>query len=478
MKNAFCQAHLLSSLFLLLTLPMAISAQSNLAGSWHGELDVQGTQLILTMDIHIDSAGQLAGFMHSPMQGANDIPIGRIELEGDSVRIGVSTLMATVRARLMPGDSLLTGEFNQGPFTLPITFRRISAPFEFARPQEPQRPFPYVEQEVMIPNEAADVILAGTITLPDTVGTFPAVILVTGSGPQDRNEEIMGHKPFLVISDYLTRRGVVVLRYDDRGFAGSTGDFASGTTYDFADDALAALRFLQQHPNVNPDAAGIIGHSEGGLIAQIIAARSDNPAAFIIMLAGPTISGEEILLSQIQRIQEVSGAPRRVIRRTLRDAKAVFEILKDATDSQQAAEQMEAFYAQRRARTREKHHATYGYNEEAVKQSVPAYTSPWFIAFLKTDPSNYLPKISVPMLALFGGKDVQVLDDLNIEALKTFVKQHNKTNFTWKSYPQRNHLFQVAETGSVQEYATIEETFGEKVMEEMLQFILQVTKQQ
>jgi uncharacterized protein len=472
MKNRTIPSLITICLFLL---PVLLPAQGTVAGSWFGELDIQGTKLTLTADISLDDEGKLSGLLHSPMQGAKDIPVTEIRQENDSVFITVASLMVQIRGLLLEGDTVLDCLFTQGPFTLPLILKRTDEPFSLNRPQEPQRPFPYVEQEVTIHNTLHEVALAGTLTLPDTAGRFPAVILVSGSGPQDRNEEIMGHKPFLVISDYLTRNGIAVLRYDDRGTAASSGNFATGTTEDFAEDAMAALRFLQSHPNINPEASGIIGHSEGGLIAQMIAARQDNPAAFIIMLAGPVVTGEEILLSQIKKMLETEGAPRKQIRRAVRDAEEAFDLIKKANNPQQAAAELEDFYAQRRAKTKIKHHNTYGYNEEAIQAYIPAYTSPWFIGFLKSDPASYLKKINIPMLALFGEKDVQVLPNINTRALDQLIRENQKKHFTYKTFTGRNHLFQMAETGSVTEYAIIEETFGEEVLEEMVRYIQQIT---
>lgn len=462
---------------IVLLIPSKLLSQEEIqrfAGSWQGELDVQGTKLIIEADFSINESFELEGVLHSPMQGAKNIPVNSIQLSGDSIIFTVSVLAVEVKGAMLQGDSVIECAFEQGPFSLPLRLVKAEDPFTFERPQEPKPPFPYIEEEVVFVNKKADGIrLAGTLTLPDNKVVSPAVVLITGSGAQNRDEEIMGHKPFLVIADYLTRNGIAVLRFDDRGFGESEGDFASSTSADFATDVEAAIQFLRSHNNVDSSLIGLIGHSEGGMIASIVAS-SDATIAFVVMLAGPGISGEEVLLSQIKKIQKVEGQKRKIARRVLKDSRESFRILKKYDDKEKAAKVLTQYFDKRSARIPEKLQPLYGYDERSVEAKIAAYNKDWFRYFLTFEPEDYLKDIDIPLLALFGGKDVQVISKDNARAVNRIARKYNKDNFLVKTYANRNHLFQEAKTGSISEYAQISETIGEEVLKDITEFIINI----
>ena len=246
--------------------------------------------MVLRLVFNVSLSGDALGAtMDSPDQGARGIAVSRVELSGSNVLFEVKAAGGSYTGVLTADASLIDGTWKQSGQGFPVQLKRQEGAFVLDRPQEPKPPFPYVSIEVTFPNAKANVQLPGTLTVPPGPGPFPGVVLVTGSGPQDRNEELLGHKPFLVIADFLTRSGIAVLRYDDRGVGRSTGTFAKGTTLDFADDAEAAFTFLAARPEVARRRMGILGHSEGGLIGPMVASRNA-AVGFLVLLARPRTS--------------------------------------------------------------------------------------------------------------------------------------------------------------------------------------------
>jgi dienelactone hydrolase len=317
------------------------------------------------------------------------------------------------------------------------------------------KPYPYREEEVSYKNEKAGITLGGTLTIPPGKGPFPGVVLITGSGQQDRDETLMGHKPFLVLADHLTRKGIVVLRSDDRGMGKSGGNFAKSTTADFADDAEAAFAYLQTRPEINARKIGFIGHSEGGVIAPMIAAR--NPlVAFIVMMAGTGVRGDELLPIQVMRLVEASGGSHETAEKaaaTEREVlKMVIEGKDDATIKQRIGDLSPA-----------------GMTSEMQLQ---ALRSPWFRYFIAYDPSEALRKVKCSVLALDGDKDLQVDSKQNLPAIRKALEAGGNKNFELVEFPGLNHLLQTAKTGAVGEYAEIEETIAPAALDKMSSWIL------
>lgn len=322
-----------------------------------------------------------------------------------------------------------------------------------SRPQEPKRPLPYIEEEVRYPNtEAPGVYLAGTFTKPSTGGPFPAVLLITGAGPQDRDETMSGHKPFLVLADYLTRRGLAVLRVDDRGTAKSSGSFETATTKDFATDAQAGVWYLMSRKEVDENQIGLIGHGEGAIVAPMVAV--DMPKiAFIVLLAGTAVPGEDVLLAQTERAEMAAGLPEEQIAADKKIGKTLYDLVRQGRTEAQLRQ------------------ATFEQPEKykpflAVwEQQLHRLESPWLRFFLSYDPAPTLEKVKCPVLALDGEKDTQVVADQNIPAMKTALARGKNRDATVEILPGLNYMFQRATTGLGWEYATISETISPKVLE-------------
>jgi pimeloyl-ACP methyl ester carboxylesterase len=325
----------------------------------------------------------------------------------------------------------------------------MTEPVELKRPQEPKPPFPYIAEEAGYDN--GEVHLAGTFTKPKGDGPFPAVLLITGSGQQNRDEEIMGHKPFWVLADYLTRRGIAVLRVDDRGIGGSTGIFRTSTTADFATDVTAGVTYLLSRGDVDKTHAGLIGHSEGAIIAPMVAAKMPQ-VAFIVMLAGTALPGDQIVAGQTYQANILAGAtPEQAAKAREFEAKL---LAIDVSETDPAA--------------REKKMLALADGETAVqktlREQMPALQSPWYRYFLAYDPRPALTKVKCPVLALDGSKDTQVGAEQNIPLIQAALKEGGNHDVTVKIFPGVNHLFQDANTGAVAEYATIEQTISPAVL--------------
>jgi len=346
--------------------------------------------------------------------------------------------------------------------TFPLDLRKTTAPIVVRRPQEPKPPYPYNEEEVSFPNTHAGITLAGTLTYPTSGGPFAAAVLISGSGAQDRDENIFNHKPFKVIADHLSRNGIAVLRYDDRGKAGSKGDFASATTADFASDTRAAVAYLQTRKEVDGKKIGLIGHSEGGLIAPMVAGNSKD-IAFIVLLAGPSLTGKGIILLQDSLISLANGVGIDKIRKDREVAKEMYAIVESESDTSVLKEKLREFLRTASAELND----TTGkreQNEAAIERSVQVLTSPWFRFFLSYDPLPALKKARCPVLALNGEKDLQVPARVNLEGIKLAVTEGRNSQVTTTMMPGLNHLFQHATTGSPTEYARIEETFAPEAL--------------
>ena len=344
--------------------------------------------------------------------------------------------------------SQIDGRWMQGRASLALMLRRI-------KPQEPERPYPYLDEEVTYRNAQDAVTLAGTLTLPPTGGPFPAVILITGSGQEDRDESLFGHRPFLVLADHLTRRGIAVLRVDDRGVGGSIGDVSQATSEDFARDVLAGVEYLKTRREIDPRRIGLIGHSEGGIIAPLAAVDS-NDVAFIILMAGPGVPGDLLLEGQIAALMKADGASQAAIDAVLQEQRRVIGIIKSETDPNRAQESL------RNA----------GYSEAQVQ----AWTTKWFYFFVTHDPRETLRQIPCPVLAINGSLDLQVLASVNLPAIEQALREGGNPDFTVKELPRLNHLFQTAQTGNLGEYAMIEETMSPVALETMATWIEARTK--
>ena len=325
------------------------------------------------------------------------------------------------------------------------------------RPQVPAKPYPYREEQVTYENSAAAVKLAATFTIPSGKGPFPAVVLITGSGPQDRDESVAGHRPFLVLSDYLTRHGIAVLRADDRGIGKSTGNFQTATTADFAADAEAGVAYLNTRSEADPHRIGLVGHSEGGIIAPMLAARNPN-VAFIVMMAGPGVPGDEIVEMQTLLIAEANGALLKVAEKQAAQQREIDEIIKAGSDEAVIGKNL-------------RRRAAEGNLDPVVEGRINIMNSPWFRYSLKYDPAVALRKVKCPVLAIYGEKDLQVSPKQNLPIIRRALEESGNKNFEVDELPGLNHLFQTAETGAPREYEEIEETMSPLALEKIANWI-------
>jgi len=335
-----------------------------------------------------------------------------------------------------------------------------------------KKPYPYKEEEVTYKNKDAGISLAGTLTLPSGDAPFPAVLLITGSGPQDRNETIYNHRPFLLLADYLTRQGIAVLRVDDRGVGKSTEGFSQATSEDFASDVLAGIEYLKARKEINPKQIGLIGHSEGGLIAPMIAAKSPD-VAFIILMAGTGLTGEEILYLQGALIFRAMGVSEEDIIKKCQFNEKIFSVLKEEEDSEIAEERLRQMFMEDWEKMSDEEKEQIGDPEAYLKAQLQSLLSPWLKFFLTYDPKPTLSKVKCPVLAINGEKDLQVPPKENLSAIEEALKAGGNQNYTIKEIPNLNHLFQTTQTGVPSEYAKIEETISPVALKIISDWILE-----
>lgn len=467
-KLSFYHGFLLIILLFNLSDAGAQVNKKNFAGSWLGNLEVGALNLRLVFNLTLHDNDSLSATLDSPDQGAKNIPLGKVILTADSLRIEAPLLGARYDGRIV-SDTEINGLWQQSGQKFTANLKKLPARFTLNRPQEPKPPFPYIREEVSIPNKKFNIYLSGTLTIPDGEGPFPAVILITGSGAQNRDEELMGHKPFLVIADYLTRHGIAVLRYDDRGVGKSQGNYAVATTADLATDAEAAFGFLLNHKAIDKTKIGLAGHSEGGLISCITA--SSNPGiAFVISLAGQGVTGEEILYRQQADIGRASGMSEARLKETHDINKKLYSILKKEKDNLKAEKKIMDTYLDI-LKKKKLTQSEINNSMAELKGSFNASVYPWFRYFLTADPATFWRNVKCPVLALNGEKDLQVAAEVNLPAIEKAVKAGGNKNVTVKSFPGLNHLFQHCSTGLPAEYGQTEETISEEVLETITAWI-------
>lgn len=456
------------SLFLFFSgIPFTFS--QDITGTWNGVLNTPVGKLRIVFHVK-DSAGGFFSTMDSPDQFVKNIPASKTTYVIPNLHLEFGNGMIVYDGTIEQ-DSI-KGTFKQSGMELSLVLHRGEGVQKVLnRPQEPKPPFPYKSEDVTFLNkQQGDFNLAGTLTLPEKGNNFPAVVLITGSGPQDRDESIMGHKPFLVIADYLTRRGIAVLRFDDRGTAKSGGNFGTATTADFATDAEAAVQYLRSRKEINHKKIGLMGHSEGGIIAPMVAAKDKN-VDFIVLLAGPGYDGKDILLQQTEAMAKAGGASPDKLKEMNEANEAVYDaILKDGNDSLLRKKIIGLMKKQIPGNLSE------GEKEKIVISQADLMMSPWMRYFLKNDPKDYLRKVKCPVLAVNGSKDLQVLPEINIDAIKKALAEGGNKRVTTKIFPGLNHLFQHAQTGLPSEYSQIDETFAPEVLDYVGNWIEKIVK--
>jgi pimeloyl-ACP methyl ester carboxylesterase len=440
------------------------------AGYWQGTLKVGAVELRLGLNVTAKPDGGFTATLDSPDQGAKGLPVDDVTVKDAEVKLEMKNLKASFEGKLSADGKELAGTFKQAGAEFPLTFKRLDKAPDYARPQDPKKPYPYADEEVTFENKTAGVKFAGTLTLPKGKGPFPAAVLIAGSGAHDRDESLMGHRPFLVLADHLTRNGVAVLRCDDRGVGGSTGDKLAATTEDFAADALAAMAFLKGRPEIDPKKIGLIGHSEGGIVAPLAASKSDD-VAFIVLMAGTGLPGEEILYRQGELILKAANADEKAVAKQREMQEKLFAVVKAAKDDKAARAGIEEVFQTETAKLTDEEKKEAEKNKGVLQAQTKLMLTPWFRFFLTYDPAPALKKVKCPVLALNGERDLQVPAKPDLEAIEKALKDGGNKDFTTKELPKLNHLFQTCETGALTEYAKIEETFAPAALEEISAWI-------
>ena len=441
-------------IFIFLVLA-TLQSNAQIEGYWKGQIKLGAQELEMAFDIKAIDNG-FSATLDVPAQGAFDIPVDETVFQENRLNMTMSAMGATYSGMLK--ESRIEGEFTQHGMTFPLNLEKGSKEAKQVRPQDPQPPFDYRVTEVSFTNEKEGNTLTGTLTIPKGKGPFPAMVLVSGSGQQNRDGELMNHRPFWVIADYCARHGIAVLRYDDRGMGGSTGEVENATSMDFSYDAEAAFDFLRKQKHIDASRVGILGHSEGGIINFMVSARRPE-VAFLVSLAGPAVNGIEVLKEQQVAILRASGMTEEMIAFSQNSNRQLFDIVESSNDREEADSLMRQLVK------------SWGYNGELTEQTVSGMTMPWMYYFLKYDPTEAIVKTNCPALLLNGSKDLQVIASQNLPAYEKIIADYGKTNLTLHELPDLNHLFQHCETGAIEEYATIDETISPEVLEMIVGFV-------
>ncbi len=460
-------------IFIVIVLVVSIStsyAEDRVTGHWEGHIEIPGQPLAVKIDLAIDDS-DWNGTIDIPVQGAEDLPLSEIHVtetdEGMRVKFSIRGVPGNPTFDGQLQEEVISGIFSQGGAKFDFRLSREVVPGP-VRPQEPQPPFPYHIEEVEYQN--GNVSLAGTLTLPKGDGPFPAVLLISGSGLQDRDETVFGHKPFWVLADHLSRAGIAVLRVDDPGAGKSTPHPDPPTTAVFATDAEAGVAFLKHDDRIG--SVGLIGHSEGGAVAAIVASRRDD-VGFVVLMAGPGVPGAELLRKQNERILDAMGtaAERKQVLLTL------FDQLSATLTSDMAEEERRRQVEEIVRKQFEINGVPSAQQDEAqIRTVVEQGLSPWMRYFFTFDPRPTLEAIRIPVLALNGELDVQVDAEQNLTAISMSLGKGGNQDVTIHRLPKHNHLFQRAQTGLVNEYAIIEETISPEVLNLVRDWVLSVTE--
>ena len=451
-----------------ITILLAIPSfsQNLINGFWQGIFKFSNQEFHITFSLHNNDNDSIIAKLSVKEQEVKDLPMDKAWMKNNALTIKSQVAHLTYEGTFIPDSMKIRGTWIQGKTRIPLNLTYTDKIKEVKYPQEPIKPYPYKEEQISFISTGG-VVLAGTFTYPSSGENFPAVVLVAGSGPNNRDEDILGHKPFLVISDYLTRNGIAVLRFDKRGTNSSTGDYAKATTLDNADDAMAAIDFLKTKKQINSKKIGIIGHSEGGIVAPICAAKSKD-VAFIVMLAGSGVSGDQILLLQSELIYRAMKVSEDSIKNDSEKFKKIYDIIKKEKDDKKAAEEIRKVMLDAYPDSLKNDIRT----SMQISQQIQSLICPWMRFFISFDPQTSLSKTKCPVLALMGEKDLQVPPEQNFKAIENALTKAKNSDYTIKKLPGLNHLFQHCTTGSLNEYADIEETFSPEVLKIISDWIL------
>jgi len=485
---------LLISSLLLGLFCAADSAAQDQPQLWEGVIELnQGLELEMTLRVFRGDDGQIAGAVDIPAQGFKDVAISDLEFGDGAMTFRLpfpgmqEELIPSFELQLSDDKQSASGTMAQAGQEFPVTFElrsqeSITAAEIARRPQTPRPPFPYRQEEVRVPvedNWAPSHVLAGTLTLPDAEefgdGPYACAVLVTGSGPQDRDENLFDHKPFAVIADALARAGVATLRCDERGIGASTGDFAIADSHDFAADGLAQIRFAAARAEIDADRIGLIGHSEGGLTGAIIAAEHPDEVSFFAVLAGMGLTGEATLLGQSEAMISASGVPEDFIKKN-RELQSVFykRIIDGASEAEINGAMRTVVLHQLTLQPREYTEAEIS---QIVHQQMVTFGTPWMELLLVIDPADYFSKVTQPVLLMNGELDLQVLADENLGAITAALDRAGNEDVTVRRFDGLNHLFQNAQTGLMGEYDQLTETFDPGALGVLTSWVVERTSE-
>ena len=457
-------------LSLLLILQVTGHAQAKkIAGLWEGKINT-GVALRIVFHFNLNADGSYSATMDSPDQGAKGIVCSSVQLKEDSVRVTVESIKGSYVGSLS-SDSLITGKWMQGPSVFPLNLKQVTRLTPLNRPQTPKPPYAYNSEDISYTNKNGSIHYGATLTYPKTGGPFATAILITGSGQQDRDESLFEHKPFAVIADYLTTKGFAVLRVDDRGVGQTNGEVQTATSLDFAGDVEAGLQYLKTRKEVNKNKLGLIGHSEGGLIASIVAARNKD-IDFVIMLAGPGVKGSDLLTEQAGAVIQGYGIPATTAAAYKPIYKTMIETAISEKDTAAAFAKANTAFQQWKVAQSETVLKTLGFTGEQedvkmMRNLLAAFASPWMKYFLSTDPQPLMQQFNCKVLALNGSKDVQVIAAQNLPGIKAAQAKSKSKQYETLQLEGLNHLFQHCKTCSVAEYGVLEESFAPEALEKM-----------
>ncbi len=434
-------------------------------GIWEGRLQYPGLELRIVFRIEKSPVGTLTAFLVTPDQDDREVLANRVVYQDRDLHVEVATVGGAFDGTVMETDNVIEGVWTQGRITQPLLLARVGEIFRHPRPQEPRPPYPYDSEDVTFDSPGADASFGGTLTIPEGGRPLPGVVLISGGGAQDRDGTMLRHRPFLVLADHHSRNGIAVLRYDDRGVGESGGDRAEATTADYAGDAEAAFLYLRSRPEIDPAKIGLIGHSEGGLIAPMVAVR-DSRVAFVVMVSSPGLPGDEYNYQYEESVGRAFGMSDEIIAAKRDMQERIYAVLLSDDSAQVAAEKISNIMLE----------ADPNMPPSRMEGAIQRFVSPWFRFALAYDPGATLSKVRCPVLALYGGKDIQVPAEGNADAVETALRRGGNRDYRVETVPGLNHIFQTARTGLPDEYGKIDETFSPVALDIITEWILDRTR--
>jgi pimeloyl-ACP methyl ester carboxylesterase len=436
-------------------------------GEWKGQL----MNLRVVLHIKADADGTLRGTLDSPDQNATGLTADAVALVRDSLHVDMHSIGARFDGQFLAAEKSITGTWQQGRARVPMVLHKGGTTAEGRRPQDPVPPFPYRSEEVSYLNPAARIRIAGTLTLPRGKGPFPAAILLSGSGPQNRDDDMFGHRPFLVLADYLTRRGIAVLRTDDRGVGGTGGQLSRASLADLAEDALTSLAYLRVRGDIDTTRIGFIGHSEGGIVGPLAAVRARGAVSFLVLLAGVGVRGDDLVRRQSATMARVQGADPASVEKQDEIQARLYSVLKQNADSASIATQVRDIASELIDLIPADQLKPLGGREAVMEKQMQALFSPAFRSLIAYDPRPVLAQVKCPVLALGGSKDLQVPAEDNLRAIAEAIRSGGNTHVKTVELPGLNHLLQTCKTGSIAEYATIDETIAPAALRTIAEWV-------